>query len=96
MYQVCSEALPDNAFKISKKDCSLMTAALMISAKPERKSLLSSVFSMEISQITNSGWLNTPIIFLYPLKLTPFLPPTLASTCDKRVVETKPYLSPLI
>ena len=46
------------------------------------------------SQITKRGCLKVPAIFLYPSTFTPFLPPTLASTCPSKVVETNPNDSP--
>ena len=71
-----------------------MTAALTTSASPVRNSRSESVRSISGSQITKRGCLKVPAIFLYPSTFTPFLPPTLASTCPSKVVETNPNDSP--
>ena len=77
-----------------KSGSSPMIPALTASASPARISRRGSVAKSDVSQTTNCGWAKTPAMFLYPSRLTPFLPPTLASTHPSSVVETNPNGTP--
>ena len=84
---------------LSSREKSLLEeihACLMISEYPLLNSKSLNVFRKEKSIKRNSGSFIVPIIFLIPLKFTPFLPPIEASVIDKSVVGTNPNLTPLI